>query len=182
MNKILAIVGLPGAGKSVVVDYLVQKGFHKVYLGQPTFDELEKRCLAVNEENERMVREEIRANEGMDAYAKRCLPKIRSSLKLGNVVVESMYSWEEYLLLKGEFGDSMLVAAVFAATDIRQKRMAERKYRGLTAEELESRDIAQIEKLNIAGPIAKADYTIINTGTIKEIYAQVDRIIGELNG
>ncbi len=182
MGCVLAIVGLAGSGKTTVVEYLEKKGWQRIYLGKETFEELKRRGLEVNEKNERMVREDIRKKEGMDAYAKRCLPRIKTALQQGNVVVESMYSWEEYLLLKGEFGGNMHVAAVFAGTGLRQKRLAERKYRGLTAEELESRDRAQIEKLNIAGPIAKADYTIINTGTIKELYAQVDKIIGELNG
>ena len=31
--KILAIVGMSGSGKSVVVDYLTDKGFPKVYFG-----------------------------------------------------------------------------------------------------------------------------------------------------
>ena len=31
--KILAIVGMSGSGKSVVVDYLTEKGIPKVYFG-----------------------------------------------------------------------------------------------------------------------------------------------------
>ena len=57
MSKIIAVTGLPGSGKSTVVDYLVQKGFHRVYFGQVTLDELKNRGLEVNEQNEKEVRE-----------------------------------------------------------------------------------------------------------------------------
>ena len=41
--KILAIVGMSGSGKSVVVDYLTEKGYPKVYFGGMIYKEMDRR-------------------------------------------------------------------------------------------------------------------------------------------
>ena len=33
MNKLIAVVGMTGSGKSVITDYLEKNGFKKVYFG-----------------------------------------------------------------------------------------------------------------------------------------------------
>ena len=80
-NKIIAIVGMCGSGKSVASDYLVEKGWNKIYFGGVTMDELKKNNLEVTPDNERMMREKLRKEYGMAAYAILLLPKIRESMK-----------------------------------------------------------------------------------------------------
>ena len=43
--KILAIVGMSGSGKSVVVDHLTNLGFPKVYFGGMIYKEMQKRGI-----------------------------------------------------------------------------------------------------------------------------------------
>ena len=50
--------------------------------------------------------------------------------------------------------------------DIRYKRLESREVRPLTNIESESRDIAEIENIAKAGPIAYADYYILNNGFV----------------
>ena len=40
MNKIIAIVGMCGSGKSIASDYYEEKGFEKIYFGGVTLDKL----------------------------------------------------------------------------------------------------------------------------------------------
>ena len=40
MNKIIAIVGMCGSGKSIASDYYEKKGFEKIYFGGVTLDKL----------------------------------------------------------------------------------------------------------------------------------------------
>ena len=117
MNKIiLAIVGLPGAGKNEVTEYLMKKmNWPKVYFGDVTFDEMKKVGLEINETNERKTREEIRARLGMGSYAILSIPKIKELYEESSVIVESLYSWEEYLEMKKEFGDVFKVLATFSS-------------------------------------------------------------------
>ncbi|KKU70706.1 MAG: hypothetical protein UX96_C0039G0001, partial [Candidatus Wolfebacteria bacterium GW2011_GWB1_47_243] len=40
-RKIIAIIGLSGAGKTEVVEYIIERyGWPKVYFGEVTFDEM----------------------------------------------------------------------------------------------------------------------------------------------
>jgi len=183
MNKIiLAIVGLVGAGKTEITEYVMKKtGWPKVYFGDATFDEMKKEGLEINEVNERKTREGIRAKFGMGGYAILNIPRVKGFFKNSSVVVESLYSWEEYLEMKKEFGDVFKVLAVFASPDIRAERMANRSYRPLTKEEFFSRDYAQIENSHQAGPVARADFMVLNEGTLEELHKQIDEIISKLS-
>jgi dephospho-CoA kinase len=177
-NKIiLAIVGLPGAGKTEVVEYMVKKtSWPKVYLGDATFEEMKKQCLEVNEANERKTREDIRRRLGMGAYAILSLPKVRELSQTSNVLIESLYSWEEYLEFKKEFGDVFKVLAIYSSPDKRIERLENRPCRPLKKEDVISRDYSQIENTHQAGPIARADFTIINEGEKEDLYSQIDKI------
>src|SRR6185369_2734370 len=167
MSKIiLAVVGLAGAGETVVTEYLIKKtSWPKVYFGQAVIDEVKKRGLLLSEANEKLVREEFRIKDGMTALAKANMPKIKELFASSSVILESLYSWEEFLEMKKEFGDSFKVLAIYSSFKTRVERMHSRPIRPLNAEDLQSRDYAQIEKLHQAGPIARADWTIVNEGS-----------------
>ena len=55
------------------------------------------------------------------------------------------------------------------------------KYRSFTFKEAKSRDYAQIENLNQAGPIAMADYTIVNEGTKSQLHEKLNQIWRNIN-
>ncbi len=177
-NLVLAVVGLPGTGKTEAVNYIMeQTNWPKVYLGDVTFDILKERNLPFTQENERPVREEIRAVHGMAAYAKLSMPKIKELYKNSNVIIESMYSWEEYLLLREEFGDNFKALAIYTSPKTRIERLANRPERPLTEQELIDRDFSQIENLHQAGPIARADFTVINESDQQNLEQELDKII-----
>src|SRR4030065_239294 len=112
--KVVSIVGMAGAGKSVVARVFEKAGFKRVRFGDITDEEVRKRGLNLNEQNERYVREQLRKEHGMAAYAILNLPRIDSLLKSSNVVVDGLYSWEEYMLLKQRYGNNFSVIAVWA--------------------------------------------------------------------
>ncbi len=175
---ILAVVGLAGAGKTEAINLLIQKThWPKVYLGDATFEEMKKQGLEVNEANERKTREALRAEFGMAAYAIKSLPKVKEFFEQGNVLVESLYSWEEYEVFKKEFGDSFKVLAIYSSPETRIARMVNRPVRPLSREDLLSRDKAQIENLHQAGPITVADWTIVNEASRQNLEIELAKII-----
>lgn len=181
-NKvILAVVGLAGAGKTESTEYLIKKmGWPKVYFGQPVMDEVARRSLPINEANERLVREELRTQHGMAAMAILSIPKIKELFASSSVILESLYSWEEYLAIKEEFGDSFKVLAIYSALSTRVERMKVRPFRPLSEADLISRDESQIENLHQAGPIARADWTIVNEGIKEELQRKIDEVLKNL--
>ncbi len=181
MKKIIAVTGLAGSGKSTVVEYLEKRGFLKVYFGQVTMDELKRLGLEANEQNERKAREELRKEHGMGAFAELSLPRIEEALGKGDVVIDGMCSWEEYLFIKNKF-DNLVVVAVHASQGTRANRIGTRKIRPLTKEELQQRDRAEIENLNKAGVIAIAGFSLINEGSVEGLQKEIDKMLVNLNG
>ncbi len=178
----LVVVGMCGSGKSSVASYLRRKGWPVVRFGEITMRELERRGLPVCEANERLVRQELRAEHGMDAYAKMLLPTIRDHLSRGPVVLDGLYSWSEYKYLLANLPEHLLVVAVVAPRKLRYARLAARPERPLTHEEAFSRDLAEIETLEKGGPIAMADETILNTGTLEQLENAVEQILQKHSG
>lgn len=189
MNRLVCITGLPGSGKSVASDYFVKNGFQFLRFGQITFEELERKKLPVNEANERMVREGFRKKYGMAAYAILNLSKFKKLLKTGNAIGDGLYSFEEYKVLKKEFGKRFITVAIYSPPELRYKRLTKRKlskndkatrFRPLKLKEAITRDLSEIENLNKGGTIAMADYTIVNTKSLQYFYKQLNEIYSEI--
>ena len=171
---------MAGAGKSELARVFEKSGFKKVRFGDITEEEVKNRGLNLNEENERHVREQMRKEYGMAAYAKLNLPRIEASLKSSNVVVDGLYSWEEYTLLKARYGEGFSTVAVWASPATRYARLANRAERPLTVEEAASRDKAEIENTNKGGPIAMADFTIVNEASLKKLEKETEGVLSTL--
>jgi len=184
-NKaLIAIVGMAGSGKSEAVNFLQKKyELPKIYFGEATFERMEKEGLELNYENERAVREKIRKELGMGAYALLAMPKIDLVLdKYDTALIESLYSWDEYKVLKNKYQDVFKVIAVFASPEIRFCRLKARKdERPIEdADTFNRRDWTEIEGTDKGGPIARADYMIVNQGTLEELHDELEKAIGKI--
>lgn len=181
-KKIIAVVGMAGSGKTEVVKYLQEKfRLPKVYFPESLFDEIKKRGLELNWDNERKMREGLRKEHGEGVFAKLSLPKIQKSLEQSDVVlVESLYSWDEYQIIKRSYPDYFEAIAVYASPAVRFERLQNRKIRPIkTFKEFQERDENEIKVTGKGGPIAVADHTIINHGSINNLHRKADRIIIE---
>jgi len=160
--KLIAIVGMPGAGKTVAADFFRSQNLPVLRFGDQVDIGLTENGLAKNEKNERWYREKLRQELGMAAMAVKIEPRIRKAAENHNtIILDGLYSWEEYLFLKKRF-PNILLLCIWAPPIVRYQRLTERKVRPLTGEEARSRDLAEIENLNKGGPIAVADFLIRN--------------------
>ncbi|MFH1433546.1 MAG: hypothetical protein ABIG32_01480, partial [Candidatus Uhrbacteria bacterium] len=84
---------------------------------------------------------------------------------------------------------NMVVVAIYAAPELRYARLEARvsgsddpdlRNRGFSRDEAKSRDYAEIENIAKGGPIAMADYTIDNSGTLEEYKDQIKTFIKKL--
>lgn len=175
--KIVAIVGMNGSGKSEVARAFEGHGFKRIRFGDITDREIARRGLPLNEESERTIRQLLREEYGMDAYARLNLPIIDEALRHSPVVIDGLYSWDEYKLLKHHYAGDLILVAVYASPKTRQSRLPMRKVRPLTPAESLSRDYNEIEKLGKGGPIAMADFTLINESSLEHLRRETERLI-----
>jgi len=177
MNKIIAVIGMCGSGKSEAVKFFTEHGYKRVYFGEVVMNEVKRLGLEVNEKNERETRENLRKEFGMGAMAVKSLPVIEELITHNNVVVESLYSWEEFKILKEKFDDSFKLITIYTTKALRYERLLKRPFRPLNSEESKSRDISEIEKLDKGGPIAYSDYMVINDGTLDEMNKKLEQYL-----
>lgn len=191
MPKIVATVGLCGAGKSEVANQFVELGLAYLRFGQITLDKLREQGLDVSEVNEKKIREGLRQEHGMGAYAILNLPKIDELIAQGkDVLIDGLYSWTEYKILKEKYGDDLTIVAVYAPPQVRYARLHDRgrrheinehnRHRSIPIADAQSRDYAEIENIEKAGPIAMAEFTVHNIGTVDDIRHQVSDIAAAL--
>jgi dephospho-CoA kinase len=178
---ILAFVGMPGAGKTEASAYLGKKGIPAVRFGALTDEGLKQLGLSLNRENEKNFREKMRKELGMGAYAIKSKPKIDELLKNYDVIIlDGLYSWEEYVYLKQEFANLILIN-IYAEPAVRYDRLSKRPIRPLIIADAKSRDSAELEKLNKGGPIAIADYLIENNSSnTNDLYRKIDSLMDRL--
>ena len=177
----LALVGMPGAGKTLCADHLRRRGYQGFRFGQIVVDEVERRGLPRTQDSERIVREDLRALQGREAIARLALPLLRQLLQTSPVIfIDGLYSFSEYQLLRRELDASLLVLAIVSARQRRYRRLGQRPQRPLDAAAAEARDLREITTLEKGGPIAIADHTLLNDGTPAALTGALDSLLRHL--
>ena len=181
--KLVAFVGLTGSGKSETADYIVSKGYPKVYFGGVIYIAMKEAGIEVTVESQQKFREEIRQTEGKDFVVKRIIEQIHNLIDAGqhHIVLDGLYTWTEYKILKHEFPGELNVVAVVATKLLRHRRLANRPERPFTNVEADQRDWSEIENLEKGGPIAIADYYIQNDADLDELHKKVDQLLEEID-
>ena len=183
--KILAVVGMSGSGKSVIVDYLTEKGYPKVYFGGMIYKEMKKRGVERTEdgESEKKFREMIRETEGKDWVVRQVIKEVYDLVEAGQrrIILDGVYSWTEYKTLKHEFPGCMTFVAIVVDKKLRYERVSKRPERAFDFNAIRERDRSEIENLEKGGPIVAADYYVLNNGTVAEVEKRVDEILKEID-
>lgn len=182
--KIVAFVGMSGSGKSVAVDYLTKQGIPRVYFGGMIYKEMEKRGIerTPDGESEKRFREMIRETEGKDWVVRQVIDEVRNLVSAGQrrIVLDGVYSWTEMKTLKHEFPGQMTFIAIVVPKRLRYKRVAVRPERPFSEEEIKERDRSEIENLEKGGPIAAADYYVLNDGSVEDMQKKLAEILEEI--
>ncbi len=177
----LALVGMPGAGKTICAEHLAERGFFTLRFGALVVGEVQRRGWEVNPANERIVREDLRQKHGMAAMAVLSLPALQEALTTRHhIIIDGLYSFSEYKLLSTELGAPLLLLAIVASRELRYQRLVERATRPMTPAESRERDFREIEKLEKGGPIAIADFTLLNEGSPADLLRRLDSLLADL--
>lgn len=180
--KIVAFVGLAGAGKSSAVEYVSAKGYPKIYFGGIIYQAMDEAGIEITPDSQQVFREDIREREGKDFVVKRVISQVHDLIESGQkrILLDGLYTWTEYRMLKHEFPGELSVVAIVAPRRLRHRRLAQRPERPFTGREATERDWSEIENLEKGGPIAIADYFVANDGSLDALHEQIDSALGDI--
>lgn len=180
--KILAFVGLAGSGKSTAVEHFTQKGYPKVYFGGVIYEAMREAGIERTADSERIFREDFRAKFGKNVVAERIIDQINELAAAGQhrIIADGIYSWSEYKALKHAFPGELILVAIVTPRHLRYHRLSQRIERPYTETESYERDTSEIENLEKGGPIAIADHYIINSGSLEDFEANLEKLGEEL--
>jgi dephospho-CoA kinase len=159
---IVAITGMPGAGKSTAAKALEARGFKKIVMGDVIREETRRRGLEPDEKNTGKVMLELREKYGPGAVAEVCLPSLKA-MKEKVVVVDGVRSFAEVEVFAREGGRLVKLLAIHASRDRRFKLLTERGRSDAPASRasFDERDLRELS-IGVGGAVALADEIISN--------------------
>jgi dephospho-CoA kinase len=178
--KIIAFVGMPASGKSEASKIARGLNIPVVNMGDVVREETARCGLPPTDENIGGTGTRLRREEGMDAIARRCVPKVRL-LDSPVIVVDGTRNIEEVNYFKKQFGDNFKLVAIDAPFDIRFERVKKRARSDDTCntEELKRRDERE-KGWGLYKAIEMADITISNANSLEKFHEQVKKLLRNL--
>jgi len=175
---IVAITGMPGAGKSTAADGLVKNGWKRIVMGDVIREETRRRGLEPDSKNTGEVMKKLRAEKGEAAVAELCMEKMQESGS-ERIVVDGIRSMSEVETFRKSA--RVLLIAVQASRGRRYSLLKERGRRDdpHSQEMFLKREERELG-VGIGTAIALADEVVLNERTspqklASEIVEVVDR-------
>lgn len=178
-KKVIAMSGMPGAGKGVAANAGRQLGLEVFVLGDIIREETERRGLEPTPQNIGNVMLDVRAKEGPDVVVRRLLPKIEQA-KSEVVIVEGIRSLHELNELGSKF--KVIPLAIHASPKSRFKRLLSRNRSDdpKTWEVFQERDFRELD-VGLGHVLALAEIVLINEGSISQLESAFKAAFAKLN-
>ena len=178
---VVGLAGMPGSGKSLVVETAVEMGYGVVVMGDVIREETQKRGLELNPQNIGRVMLELRKEGGKSVVADRCVPKIEQQ-NSEKVIVDGLRSLSEVEAFKKRFSNFSLVA-VYASPETRFKRIFRRKRSDDPDgwEVFHERDMREL-RVGLGDAVAMAEYLIINENSRSMAKAAAKKFLQRIEG
>jgi len=182
-TKIIAVVGMSGSGKSEAIKFIKERGIPDIYFGGMLYREMDKRGEEKTPENQQIWRAKLRAELGDDFLARLAAQDSDNLIAAGQkrILFDGLYTWSEFRYLKHHFPGALTVVAIVAPRQLRYSRLMHRPERPFTKQQAQARDISEIEEIEKGGPIAMADYYVLNDSTLDNLHQQLKDILIEID-
>jgi dephospho-CoA kinase len=172
-NKlVIGLVGMPGSGKSLVVDTARALGYDIVVMGDVIREETQKRGLELTPQNVGKVMLQLRQEGGNYVVAQKCIPKIEQQTS-SKILVDGLRSLYEADIFKEHFSKFILVA-VHSAPETRFHRLYNRGRSDDSADwnVFHERDMRELS-VGLGNVIAMAQLMIVNDNNVEQVKAKV---------
>ena len=169
---VVGLAGMPGSGKSLVVETARELGYAIVVMGDVIREETVKRGLELTPQNVGKVMLQLRADGGVTVVAQKCIPKIEAQAS-SKVLVDGLRSLYEVEAFKAHFAKFSLVA-VHASPETRFNRLFNRRRSDDPSgwEVFRDRDMRELS-VGLGNVIAMAEQMIVNDNSVEEIKPKV---------
>jgi dephospho-CoA kinase len=173
---VVGLAGMPGSGKSLVVETAAMLGYGVVVMGDVVREETLKRKLELNPKNVGQVMLELRRKGGASVVADKCIPKIEQH-ETAKVIVDGVRSLSEVEAFKKHFANFNLMA-VYASPETRFNRVYRRQRSDDPNcwEVFHERDLRELG-VGVGDAIALAEYLVVNESSKANAKAAVKRFI-----
>lgn len=172
--KILAIVGLPGSGKTTAIEAIVDLGI-VVTMGDVVRNEAKRRNIESSGSNLGKIAEELRKKDGPGIIAKKCVDLIIK--KKDNIIfIDGIRSLAEVSIFR-KFWKFPIIAII-----VDEKKRLRRLFKRFRSddpkdlEELKERDNREL-KFGLDEVIEEADYKINNNSTVDDLKKKVREVV-----
>ncbi len=169
---VIGLAGMPGSGKSLVVDTAREMGYDIVVMGDVIREETLKRGLELTPQNVGKVMLELRKEGGNYVVAQKCVPKIEEQTS-AKVLVDGLRSLFEADIFKEHFVKFSLLA-VHASPELRFARLSSRRRSDDAAEwqVFHERDMRELS-VGLGNVIAMAEEMIVNDNSVEQVKGRV---------
>ncbi len=179
--KIIAVAGMPGAGKTESLKYFQSKNIPTISMGDVIINEMRKRNLEVNHKSIGEFATKIRKDTGMDAAAKLCVPYI---LEKNNdlIFIDGIRSYEEIEFFQKTFTNDFILIAIHTPQPLRYERIMVRNQERDTKswEDFIARDHRELD-WGLGKTISLAHFEIDNTSSLENLHQQLESTLEKIN-
>ena len=178
-KRVIAILGMPGAGKGIASEAARRLGLEVLVLGDVIREETERRGLEPTPENVGSVMLQVRRDEGPAVVVRRLVPKIEACGSQ-TLIVEGIRSEDEVQELRSKY--EVVTVGIHASPKTRFQRLLARGRSDdpktwNTFYERDSREL----NVGLCRVIALADILLLNEGTIEELQSSFRTAMRKLN-
>ena len=177
--KVIGVVGLPASGKGEFSKIAAGMGIPVIVMGDMIRNAVSKAGLEPNDTNFGATANRLRAEGGMDAIAKLCIPEIqKQSAPL--VIIDGIRGDSEVLLFRQHFSGFILIS-IDSSFENRLRRIAARARSDdfTSADALRNRDEREL-KWGLGNALMSADMHVCNEGTLEEFSSAVHMLLEQV--
>jgi dephospho-CoA kinase len=176
---VVGLAGMPGSGKSLVVETAKDLGYAIVVMGDVVREETLKLGLQLTPQNVGKVMLQLRADGGVAVVAQKCIPRIEAQAN-SKILIDGLRSLYEVDTFRAYFS-KFSITAVHASPETRFTRVSNRRRSDDSDgwELFHERDMRELG-VGLGNVIAMSEQIIVNDGSFEEVKEKIGEALRRL--